>query len=344
MPPVTLRDVARAAGFSVTTVSRALNGFDDVNESTRQHIERVAADLGYRPNLSARQLQTGRANILGFVIPTEAERLSEPFFVEFLTALSSAAAHYGYDLLVSAQAPGVGEEESYRRLAQGGRVDGMILVRVRQEDERVALLRSLDIPFVLFGRCGQSGSADWIDVDGEAGMRVATEHLIALGHRRIALVNGPGRYNFVTHRREGYEAALAAAGLPLDPALLLSVDHMREQDGVAAMERLLALDEPPTAVLAVTDLVAFGALSALRSAGLEAGAEVAVVGFDGVTHSAYSSPPLTTVAQPISEIGQRIVDIIVNRLAHPEEPPHQELVEPALIVRESSRGREGGGS
>lgn len=339
--PVTLRDVAQRAGYSITTVSRALNGFTDVNEETRRHIEAVARELGYIPNLSARQLQTRRAQALGFVIPTEAERLNEPFFTEFLTAVGVEAARHGYDLLISAHAPDTHELDTYRRLAQGRRVDGMILVRGRRHDPRAALLRQLDFPFVLFGRTDDDDGYAWIDVDGAAGMRLATEHLLVLGHRRIAYVSGPAHYSFVRRRQQGYEETLRAAGLPVERDLMAAVGHMTEREGYRAARALLARRPPPTAIVAVTDLVAFGVMRALHSAGKRVGRDVAVIGFDGLVSSAYSTPPLSTVFQPIAEIGHRVVEVLLTLItARPDAWPHI-LISPTLIVRESSTGLRG---
>lgn len=339
--PVTLRDVAQRAGYSVTTVSRALNGFPDVNVETRRHIEAVARELGYIPNLSARQLQTRRAQALGFVIPTEAERLNEPFFTELLTAVGVEAARHGYDLLISAHAPDTHELDIYRRLARGGRVDGMILVRGRRHDPRVDLLRDLDFPFVLFGRTDDDGDYAWIDVDGAAGMRMATGHLLALGHRRIAYVSGPEQYSFVVRRRRGYEEALRAAGLSVQPDLIIGVEHMTEREGYRAGQCLLAQPDPPTAVVVVTDLVAYGVMRALHNAGKRVGRDVAVIGFDGLASSAYSTPPLSTVFQPIAEIGHRVVEILLGLIAVRPETWPQIMVSPTLVVRESSTGQAG---
>ncbi|MCZ7568555.1 MAG: LacI family transcriptional regulator [Ardenticatenaceae bacterium] len=336
--PVTLRDVAQRAGYSVTTVSRALNGFSDVNEETRRHIQAVARELGYIPNLSARQLQTRRSQALGFVIPTPPERLNEPFFTEFLSAVGVEAARHGYDLLISARAPDTHELETYRRLVQGGRVDGMVLVRGRRHDPRVDLLRRLDVPFVLFGRTDDDADYAWIDVDGTAGVRLATGHLLALGHTRIAYVSGPAHYSFVLRRQQGYEEALRAARRAVEPRRIIAVEHMTEREGYQTGRMLLAQAERPTAIVAVTDLVAYGVMRAVHNAGGRVGRDVAVVGFDGLASSAYSTPPLSTVFQPIAEIGHRVVEILLTLVtARPSSWP-QILISPTLVVRESSTG------
>jgi LacI family transcriptional regulator len=336
---VTLRDVARKAGYSVTTVSRALNGFPDVNEQTRLHIVAVARELGYTPNLSARQLQTRRSDTLGFVIPVSAERASEPFFTEFLGTVGTEAARHGFDLLVTALAPDTHEVDAYRRLAQSGRVDGIILIRGRRVDARVALLQQLNFPFVLFGRTDTESGYAWIDVDGTAGMRAATEHLLAEGHRRIAFVTGPSRYTFVAFRQEGYETALRDAGLPVDPELIVAVEQMTERDGYTAAQTLLKRRPRPTAIVAITDLVAYGVMRALHRAGLRIGKDIAVVGFDGLGLSAFTTPPLTSVTQPITEIGRQAVQMLLTIIKKESESHPHVLLRPALIVRESSTGR-----
>lgn len=335
---VTLRDVAKKAGYSVTTVSRALNGFDDVNEDTRRHIEDVARDLGYTPNLAARHLKTRRANTLGFVVPAAAERVNEPFFTELLSALSVEAARHGYDLLISAQAPDDHELDTHRRLAQSGRVDGIMLMRVRHDDPRVDLLEELDFPFVAFGRTDDPSGYAWIDVDGTAGVRAATKHLLDQGHTRIAYISGPPQYSFVQRRQRGYEEALRDAGIPLDDDLIVSVEHLVERDGYEAAKKLLSHDERPSAIVAATDLVAYGAMRAVHTAGLTVGRDVAMVGFDGLASSAYTTPPLTTVRQSITDIGHRLVDMLLSIIEMGDSRQPQILLEPSLVVRESSTG------
>lgn len=334
----TLKDVARQSGYSVTTVSRALNGHDDVNEETRSRIRAAAEALDYSPNLNARQLQTRRAQSLGFIIPAEAQRLKEPFFMEFLSAVASEAAQHDYSILLSAHAPDAQEEDAYRHLAQSGRIGGMILMRARRHDPRVAMLTGLNIPCALFGRTGRDDGCAWIDVDGQAGVHAAAQHLLALGHSRIGHILGPDQYHFVGERQAGYASALAAARVPLEPDLIITVEHMTERDGYAATRRLLELGRPPSALIAVTDLVAMGAMRAVQDAGLRVGKDVAVVGFDGLSLTAYTSPPLTTVAQPTEEIGRKLVAMAVAQIAGDESFPKNELLIPRLIVRESSTG------
>src|SRR5215211_4890244 len=177
---VKLRDIAREAGFSITTVSRALAGYDDVNENTRRRIAEVAAALGYQPNLLARQLRMQRTQTLGLIIPSADNSISNEFFSQLLLGIGDAASHAGYDLLVSAHVPGEPEMAAYRRIIGGNRVDGMILARTRQNDERIAYLQSLDHPFVVNGRSapGERSDFPFIDVDSQTGIASAVAHLV----------------------------------------------------------------------------------------------------------------------------------------------------------------------
>lgn len=331
----TLKTIAQETGFSVTTVSRALTGYDDVAEQTQRFILETAERLGYRPNQVARQLQSQRANTIGIIIPAFGPRFSDPFFSELLTGIGNQAADYQFDLLVSIQAPGPGELDAYRRM-EGRRVDGLIVVRTRQHDPRIQYLSGLrePLPFVAFGRSSDADDFPYIDVDGEHGMRLIVQHLVDLGHRRIGYVAPPPDLNFTQQRTTGYRAALETNRLPYDEALVVPGD-MTQRGGASAAEALLAMDPPPTAILAGNDTMAFGVMRAIREHALTVGVDIAVGGFDDVPDAEYVHPPLTTVRQPIYEIGRRICDMLIRILNGDALAETQILLQPELVVRES---------
>jgi LacI family transcriptional regulator len=333
---ITLKTIAEETGYSITTVSRALAGYDDVAEGTRQRILETAERLGYRPNEVARQLQAQRANTVGVIIPTFGPRLFDAFFTEFLIGIGSQAAEHNFDMLVSVHPPGPGELSAYRRM-EGGRVDGLVIVRTRQDDPRIQYLRALKrpLPFVVFGRTDGSNDFPHIDVDGEHGMRLIVQHLVDLGHQRIGYVAPPVDLNFTRHRREGYRKTLAANGLPYDDSLLIHGD-LTQQSGAQGAKTLLDLDAPPTAILGGNDAMAFGVMRAVHERGLRVGVDVAVGGFDDVPDAEYANPPLTTVRQPIHEIGGRLCDMLIRIVKGEQLDEPQVLLKPELIVRESS--------
>lgn len=331
---VTLKTIAEETGYSITTVSRALAGYDDVAEETRQLILETAERLGYRPNEAARQLRFRRANTIGLVVPTFGPRFSDPFFSEFLAGVGNQASEQLYDLLVATQAPGPDELSAYRRM-EGGRVDGVLLIRTRQQDARIRYLLEHKIPFVAFGRSNIADSFPYIDVDGELGMRLLVQHLIDFGHRRIGYVSPPPDLNFAQYRIAGYRKALEENGLPYDETLIVPGD-MTQQGGTRGAEILLDHEPPPTALLAGNDTMAFGIMRAIRQRGIRVGADIAVGGFDDIPDAEYANPPLTTLRQPIYEIGSRACQMLIRLCRGETLPEPQIILQPELIIRESS--------
>ena len=332
--PVKLKDIAREVGYSVTTVSRALAGYDDVAESTRQLILRTAAEMGYHPDVTARRLRSRRTDIIGFIIPTHGPRFSDPFFSEFLAGIGNKAAEREFDLLVSTCAPGAEELKAYARMVLERRVDGLLVVRTRHQDQRIAYLIDQAFPFVAFGRSDLETDFPYLDVDGEAGIRQLTQYLIELGHRRIAYVSAPPELMFASHRLEGYRGALMANGIPFDENLI-AVGELTKASGFEAGRDLLMLDERPTAIVACNDLMALGVVSAAQGLGLAVGHDVSVAGFDDVPLAEHVHPPLTTVRQPVYEIGQRICEMLVHLLQDGTLSERHVILQPQLVVRDS---------
>ncbi len=334
---VTLKDIALRVGVSVTTVSRALAGYDDVAQSTRERILLAAEELGYYPSATARQLQKRRTDTIGFVIPTFGPRFSDPYFSELLAGIGNEAARHHMDLLVSTRPPDTPEEqEAYRRLVDGRRVDGVVVVRTRVEDSRLAYLSQRKIPFVAFGR-SHTLDFPYLDVDGQKGMRDAVQHLIDGGHERIAYVSAPLNLTFATHRLAGYKQALRENGLVYDEGLIVE-GALTEEDGYNAAHHLFSADPPPTAIALANDLMALGAMRAAHERGLRVGHEVAITGFDDIPLAAHAHPPLTTVRQPIYEIGRRICHMIIQVIRGEPILERHILLEPVLVIRESSGG------
>ncbi len=332
---VTLKDIARESGYSITTVSHALSGYGDVNENTRQHIIAIAERLGYQPNLAARHLRSKQTKTIGMVIPLTTY-YSDPFFMELLSGVGRQAAEYGYDLLLSAQQAGEEELSAYRRIVASSRIDGVVVARVQRDDPRITFLKEARHPFVVFGR-SNANDYPYIDVDGRAGIRQIVLHLARLGHRRIAFILSPPQLAFTSLRYEGYCQGLDEAGLSLREDYVVEGDLTRASGHAAAL-RLLALPEPPTAIVACNDSMAIGAMLAIQERKLVVGRDVAVAGFDDIPAAANASPPLTTVRQPIYDIGRQALDMLIRVIRNePVENLHVLLV-PELIVRASSGG------
>ena len=336
MGSVTLKDLAAKLGLSITTVSRALAGYDDVAESTRLRVLQAAEEMGYVPDVTARRLRKGRTDTIGFVMPTPGPRYSDPFFSELLTGIGNEAAQHNFDLLVSTHPPDTPQEQvAYRRMVEGRLVDGLLVVRTRMQDQRIAYLAEIGFPFVAFGRSDLDLDFAYVDEDGCLGLDMVTQHLLDLGHRRIAYLSAPDNLMFCYYRKSGLDTALQRNGLNLPPEYCI-VGDLTQQGGFRAMNQLLDLSPPPTAVLSCNDLMALGAISAARKRGMVIGRDIAITGFDDIPLAEHSHPPLTTVRQPIYDIGRQICDMLIRLIQGEKVAERHVLLQPELIVRESS--------
>ena len=334
---VTLKDIAKKSGFSVTTVSRALAGYSDVNAQTRQHIMQIADVLGYQPNLLARQFRSQRTHTIGIIIPARDYAFSSGFFSQLMLGIGDAIAVEHYDLLISAQEPDDDEIMAYRRMVAGNRVDGMILARTRQNDPRIQYLKEQGHPFVVSGRGapGEPSDFPYIDVDSQAGIRSVVQHFVEFGHRAIGLILPSPEMAFTGFRHEGYCEGLADAGIPYRPEYVVYGD-LWWTGGYQGAQSLLDNHPELTAIIACNDLMALGAMSAVQGRGLLVGRDIAVAGFDDTPAAEYAYPPLTTVHQPIYEIGQRLVKMLIGIITGTPPPETQVLLPCKLIVRASS--------
>jgi LacI family transcriptional regulator len=329
---VSLSTIAHNLGLSITTVSRALGGFADVAAATRARVEAEAARIGYQPNQTARRLRSGRSEAVGIVLPSGPGQFDDPFFLRLLSAIGPPLQAAGLHLLVASARPGVDEMRAYGHLVEGRRVDGILLARTRRQDERIAYLLDRAMPFVAHGRSEQARAFAHIDIDGAAACRTATERLIGLGHRRIGLINGLATYMFAVHRQAGWQAALRDAGLAPGP-----VAHAEptEENGFRQMSAMLHDAEPPSAVLCATDRLAVGALHAIAHAGLRAGRDVSIIGYDDLPMATYTDPPLTTIEQPIERAGARMVEMLLALMGGADAKDFAELWPARLIPRAS---------
>ncbi len=329
---MSLSTIAHNLGLSVTTVSRALGGFADVAAATRARVEAEAARIGYQPNQAARRLRSGRSEAVGVVLPAGPGQFDDPFFLRLLAGVGPALQAAGLDLLVATARPGADEMRAYRHLVDGRRVDGILLARTRRQDERIAYLLDRGFPFVAHGRSEETRAFAHLDIDGKAACRAATARLIGLGHRRIGMINALETYMFAVHRQAGWRAALAGAGLVPGP-----LDHAEptEENGFRLMAAMLRAPAPPSAVLCATDRLAVGALHALGDAGLRAGRDVSIIGYDNLPMASFTDPPLTTIEQPIERAGARMVAMLLSLMGGAAAADYAEIWTATLIVRAS---------
>lgn len=332
----TLKDIAREVGVSVTTVSRALAGYNDVAASTRQRIQETADRLGYAPNITAQRLQKQRTDTLGFIMPTSGPRFSDPFFSELIAGIGNEAAAHNFDLLVSTHPPDSEEEHAaYLKAVRRGWVDGLIVARTREDDSRIELLCQREFPFVAFGRTSDELDFPFVDEDSAAGMRLLVQHFIDLGHRNVGLIAPPSGLMFGHYRSQSFFDTLVDNGLVVNSDWVVEGD-MTQRGGASAVQQILNGESRPTAIIGGNDLMAIGAMNQIQQLGLQVGSDIAVGGFDDIPMATYVSPPLTTIHQPIYEIGQKTCAMLIDLInGRPLDKSHI-LMTPTLIVRESS--------
>jgi len=334
---VTIRDVARRAGVSIATVSYVLNESAPISQETRARVLAAAAELGYRPSAIARGLRAGQSHTLGYSWHHVPRDQWHPILDPFLYSIAQAAEFQGYHILTFTQAEYGDPWFPYRELMLTGRVDGFIISETNRDDPRIRYLLEQDFPFVAFGRANDQWDFPYVDVDNAAGTRMAVQYLIGLGHRRIAVIAWPEDSLTGSYRLQGYLEAMEEAHLEVDTAWIIRTEHA-EASGRQAMRMLLALppDCRPTAVVTMSDLMAIGAMNALYEAGLQPGRDVSVVGFDDVPMAQYLRPPLTTVRQPVAEVGKLVVEMLLRIIRGEPLLSKRVLVQPKLIVREST--------
>lgn len=336
----TSRDVARLAGVSRTTVSLVLNNVPDVHISpeTRQRVLEAARQLNYYPDVSARRLVSGKTCTIALVWHRGPDRTyRDAFLPGLLQGVTRAAQQYGYYVLFRPIEPDE-PDDAWVELARGRHTDGLILSGPRSDDTALLDLHREGFPLVLHGQLPGSDIPS-VDVDNERGAIAALRHLLALGHRRIGMVtNAPLAYTASRQRLEGYRRALEEAEIPYDEALV-RYGNFDEESGRQAMEALLALEERPTAVFVASDMVAIGALRALREHGLRVPEDMAVVGFDDIAASRYLTPALTTVHVPAFGLGWSAAELLIRIIDGDTPNETQVRLETELVVRESCGGR-----
>jgi LacI family transcriptional regulator/LacI family repressor for deo operon, udp, cdd, tsx, nupC, and nupG len=330
----TIKQVASLAGVSTATVSYVLNGTGTVTEETRRRVLEAVAELDYQPSHAARSLR-GRSHTLGQALHAFPGRLANPTLAELLAGFADVAAQRGYHLLLATPAQPESEAEVCLSLARSGRVDGLLLPDMLVDDERARVLCEAGIAHVCAGPAPGGCASPFVAVDGRAGAQLAVRHLLAQSHRRIGLIQLPSELADSEPRYQGYADALHAAGLPLDPQLIVEAGRA-EEDGYQAMVELLSLPQPPTAVLASSDELAFGAMHALYDAGLTVGSDVSLVGFDDLPLAAHTHPPLTTLRQPRRRVGEQLAELLIAAVEGHKRQPESLMLNARLIVRRST--------
>jgi LacI family transcriptional regulator len=336
--PLTLEDIARLSDVSRSTVSRVINSDVNVKEGTRRKVLDVIQSINFQPNLAARGLATGRTNVIGVVIPARVSVIfTDPYFPQFIQSVSIACNNRNFSVMLWLAEPEY-ERRMISRILHNGLVDGVVVAKTLMNDPIVDALFDSKMPFILIGR-HPTMDVNYLDVDNLQASRKATLHFLRLGYKRVATITGPQDQVVGYDRYQGYLKAFQDYNKPIKPELAIEADFS-DEGGYNAMARLLP--QKPDAVFAASDLMAFGAMRAILEANLRIPEDVAVIGFDDLPAAAKTNPPLTTVRQPVAQMGSKAVEVLINVIENEIKDTQQVILDTELVVREScgaSHGR-----
>jgi LacI family transcriptional regulator len=328
-----IQEVAEASGVSIGTVSNVLNNPEVVAEATRLRVEEAIRRLGFVRNGSARQLRAGRSSVVGAIVLD----IGNPFFTEVARGIEDRLAEADCVLVLCSSDERTDKESRYLRLLEEQGVSGVLVTPADADVRRFGEIRRRGTPIVLLDRTSPDPDLCSVAVDDVKGGELAAGHLVALGHKRIAFLNGPTKIRQCADRRRGFHQAIRAAGLePQTHLREITVPSLNADGGEAALERILAEGPVPTAIACVNDLAALGVLRGLRRRGMTAPDDMAVVGYDDVEFAGMLSTPLTSIRQPKYQLGRSAADLLLAESA-PDHRHMQVQFQPELVVRESSR-------
>jgi LacI family transcriptional regulator len=333
---MSIQSLAHSLGLSTSTVSRALNGYADVSAKTRSRIEHAAKAMNYRPHPVAHRLATGRTGAIALVSSVRAGNYLDATFAALLSGAAEVMRAQGYFALSVGLPTGEGEIPELERFLAGHLVDGVILARTRIDDPRVRLLQARGIAFVTHGRTEANAAHAWVDPDNEQAFYLATQRLVALGHRRIALINGQPHMTYAVLRERGFRSALDHAGIPSAAAAVV-YGEVTAADGERLAQEVFAHSSAPTAIVCATDAQALGAMAACKARGLRVGVDVSVSGYGNTEAGAYSDPPLATIEHAVMANGQHLAQLLMRRMAG-EPPEALTQLEPVQMIERASIG------
>lgn len=335
---VTIKDVAKKAGVSPSTVSRVLSNNTRISRETSQKVRDVMEELGYHPNIMAKSLVSRTTESICVILPKPAEELFlNMFFMELIRGIVTQANRSGYDVLISSGGSEQEEVEAVSRLLKGKRVDGAILLYSRKDDQVVEFLKNNQFPFVLVGRSEKFPDILSVDNDNVMAAYDATKHLISLGHKRIGFVSGPPNHIVSRDRLKGYVSALEEAGLEMRKEWIVEGEFLQES-GYRAMSFFMNLPERPTALVVVDDLVSLGVLRGLHELGYKVPEDLCIVSFNNLSIAELSTPPVTSIDIGIYNLGYTASQALIQSIQHDGERQFQKrhIIPHRLVIRESS--------
>ncbi|WP_409440301.1 LacI family DNA-binding transcriptional regulator [Psychromonas sp. GE-S-Ul-11] len=330
---MSIKQLADYLGLSKSTVSRALNGYKDVNFDTRLKVLEAAKILGYKANPTAQRLASGRSKNIGIILPANARMFVSSAFSKVLASASELLIKQGYQLIVTTISPTQDEQKVYVDFITSGLVDGLFVVRTRHNDPRITLLKVHGFPYVCLGYEPGYQDDQFVDVGNQHAFYQLTKRQIKAGHQRIAFLNAPLQFTLATARQQGYLKAMQEAALTVDKHYLLH-GELTERDAIEMTEQLMALATPPTCILCADDAMAFGAMVACEKQGYQPGVDIAIAGYGNYEHSQYTKPSITTLDYDTHGVGEQMSKLILNQL-EVQNFTIQNWFEASIIIRES---------
>jgi LacI family transcriptional regulator len=337
---LTLEDVAKKAGVSRSTVSRVVNGYANISDGVRERVLQVIKETGYQPNAAARTLASQRSQMIGLVLPHTVSLLfTDPYFPRLLRGISQACNQHDYTLAFFLASSKEEEKKIFTRIPNKGLLDG-VLVQSGHHGDLLIISRLIDakVPQVVIGRPIRSDNVSFIDVDNIGASYNAVSYLIRLGYQRIATITGPLESAAGIDRRDGYVKALSERGIKIDQQLIVEGDFTQES-GHYAMQTLL--QHKPEAVFVASDIMSIGAIRAIQERGLNVPEDCAVVGFDDIPIATVSDVQLTTVRQPIIQLGVNAVELLIDLIENGVNPPRHVILSSQLVVRSTCGNNNG---
>jgi DNA-binding LacI/PurR family transcriptional regulator len=330
----TLKEVAKFADVSITTVSRVMNDASKVNPDTRERVQKAMRKLGYQPSRVAQRLRTtkGRSKMLGLIIPD----IQNQFYSNIVRGIEDVAYAKDYAVILCNSDENPNKERFYLEVLQSESVDGVILPPIHQHSKVVEGLIESGVPIVCVDRKLVRENVDTVVINNEKGGYMAVKHLIDLGHRRIAILSSSPQFSSFEERQKGYEKALTDHGIEIDLAYIKEGDPRSSETARVLTKELIALETPPTAIFATNNLMTLGVIEAINEKKMKIPADISVIGFDDMPWAKAITPPLTVIKQPGYEMGRRAAELMFQRVEDPKREPVQIMMEPSMIVRKST--------
>jgi len=329
-----LKEVAKKANVSITTVSRVINGSDKVNPKTSERVKKVMTMLDYQPNRVAQRLRAvnGRSKLLGLIIPD----IKNQFYSNIVRGIEDVAYGNDYAVILCNSDENPNKERFYLEVLKSESVDGIILPPILQFGEEIENIMKTGIPIVCFDRKLGKKNVDTVVIDNEMGGYIATTHLIEKGHKHIAILTSSILFSSFSERQKGYERALKENGIEVDKRFIQEGDPRSSDNAKVLTSKLINLENPPTAIFATNNLMTLGAIEAINEQNLKIPEEISLIGFDDISWAKAITPPLTVVKQPAYEMGKKAAELFFRKVEDKSSEPVEVVMEPSLIIRQST--------